>query len=339
MCKSKVHNKKREESPFATSDGNSMFSKDNFRQSSGFICFIVGLLSYVFVACLYCFGDNSSVVHLLMTFFEKLGDVLLVGAVLGYISNAAMYMGIFKKELEKVVLDEDFIERLNLQEIERIWERITKKLFQSRFEGISSKLLTLIKDNYLPAERSIYYKNYKSNITIVWENREKEIVKVTSVNHFKMITESTAKFTIPWKNWTRVGNGDVIPCSMEIVKYLINGKKVELNKEDLGIINGEHVYLCNVPLEGSKEYDVQNVIEKVYSLQEDFDKCFRAGFIVENYTLAVTHPEDMMLQFASRGTCGDFEMVSQTPNSLTAQYDGLILPKQGYVISIRLKNS
>lgn len=337
MCK---RQKKDEEGSSVEQLGSThLFSRGNFRQASGFVCLSVGVLSYITAICLYFFGANTDIVHILQVVFEKIGDVFLIGAVLGYISNAAMYMGIFKKELEKVVLKEDFIERLNAQDIASLWERITKKLFQSRFEGISAKLLSLIKNNYLPGQRSIYYSNYKSNVTIEWLDREKEIVKVTSINHFKMITESKDKFTIPWKSWTRVGADINTPYSMQILKYAINGKELKLENEDSGVINGEHVFLCNVPLEGSKEYDVQNVIEKVYSLREDFDKCFRAGYIVENYTLVVRHPEDMMLQFASRGTCADFELVAQSSNCLTAQYDGLILPKQGYVISIRLKNN
>lgn len=340
MCK-KTRNKKVEEDASVEQHFSNIhfFSKENFRQASGFVCMAVGLLSYITAVCLYFWGCDTNIVHALMVVFEKIGDVLLIGAVLGYISNAAMYMGIFQKELEKVVLKEEFIERLKAQDIVSLWERITKKLFQSRFEGISTKLLSLIKNNYLPGKRSIYYSNYKSNVTIEWKDREKEIVKVTSVNHFKMITESTDKFTIPWKSWTKVGSNIDTPYSMQIIKYAINGKEQKLENEDLGVINGEHVFLCNVPLEGCKEYDVQNVIEKTYSLREDFDKCFRAGYIVENYTLVVRHPEDMMLQFTSRGTCADFELVAQSSNSLTAQYDGLILPKQGYVISIRLKNN
>ncbi len=339
MCKGKRNNKVEEcASAKETTNNFSLFSRENFRPSSGFVCLTIGGLSYITTICLYFFGNNTDIVHVLRIVFEKVGDVFLVGAVLGYISNAAMYMGIFKKELEGVVLEEKFIEKLKPQEIASLWERITKKLFQSRFKGISSNLLSLIKDNYLPGQRSIYYSNYKSNVTIEWQDREKEIVKVTSVNHFKMVTESVDKFTVPWKSWTRVGNGAENPYSMQITKYKINGEDAELQKTDLGIVDGEHVFECKVSLEGSKVYDVQNVIEKIYSLREDFDKCFRAGYIVENYTLAVRYPDDMLLQFASRGTCMDFEIVAQSSNSLTAQYDGLILPKQGYVISIRLKN-
>ena len=91
------------------------------------------------------------------------------------------------------------------------YDKLRHRFFQS-----------LIKDNYLPGQRSIYYSNYKSNVTIEWQDREKEIVKVTSVNHFKMVTESVDKFTVPWKSWTRVGNGAENPYSMQITKYKIN---------------------------------------------------------------------------------------------------------------------
>lgn len=339
MCKKQNVSKTEKDIAVESCGCSSMFSKDNWHHASGIVCLVIGLLSYLIEVCLYFFGNCSDTTYYLQVVFEKIGDVLLIGAVLGYISNAAMYMGIFTKELEKVVLKEEFIERLKPHDISGLWERITKKLFQYRFEGISSELLSLIKDNYLPAQRSIYYSNYKSKVTIEWIDRDKEVIKVTSNNHFKMITESSEKFTIPWKSWTRVGENSDVTYSMKIVEYVVDGKKSNVEMENLGTIRGEQVYFCNVTLEGKREYDVENVIEKTYSLREDFNKCFRAGYIVKNYTLAISHPNDMMLQFASRGTCSDFEVVSQTSNNLTAQYDGLILPRQGYVISIRLKKN
>lgn len=327
MCRKKKDIDKQEKKK-----SKSLFSVDAFRSASGYVCLSIGLLCYFFCWYLQFNCPCSGSVSIWMSILEKVGDVLVIGAVLGFVSNAAMYMGFFREELENIVLRDEYLERR--KDIGGLWEKITKMLFQSRFPSISKDLLCIIKEKYFPTDQSVYYKGYTSDVHIEWEDREKEIVKVTMSNNFKVVTETESNVDIPWKSWTRKGDGD-LDYYTKVLQYKVNGENIDIKGRET-IEGNQHVFSGHISLTGKLEYDIATIIEKRYCLKDDFNRCFRALFIVDDYTLVITHPEDMKLLFTSRGTPNDFTVVSQTKTNLTARYDGLILPSQGYVVSIRV---
>ena len=97
-----------------------MFSEKGFKWSSGWICLTIGLIAYIIP---YGFLDKANIWYDILI---KLGDVLVIGVVVGYVSNAAQFLGIFKKELQDIIYGREFLKVRN--DIATLWETVTKDM-------------------------------------------------------------------------------------------------------------------------------------------------------------------------------------------------------------------
>lgn len=313
-----------------------LFDKKSRLGSSAIVFTIVGAIAYLLAWILAKWWIGTEWNKIIVDILSQVGNVLLVGAALGYITYAAELLGYFKQDMFEIVYGDKFLGTRN--DIQDVWGRVTKRLFNSKFKDISDELLDIIKDNYLPQDNSIYYKGYTSSI--VFEKIDTCIengIKVTTKNDFTLIAEKKDAIKIPWRTWTNVSKSSHDSYLMEIKEYIVNGKAGKMIKETDEIKDGQHFYKGHIPLEGDDKYEVHNIIEKKYSLSDDFIRAFRASYIMDGLTIDVTHPEDIEIQFISRGTVHDFKIISQSSTHLCARYEGIILPQQGYVIAVRNK--
>ena len=111
----------------------SFFSWDNLKRGSGWIFALIGLVLYLLGYLV--FGSDS----LLGKFVLRLADLLILGVLLGYMTNSARFLGAFKKDLEDIIYGESFVSQR--KDIYPIWERVSQALFGNRFPGINSELL------------------------------------------------------------------------------------------------------------------------------------------------------------------------------------------------------
>lgn len=343
MCKKKQHTKKEEDS-----QPRSMFSRQNLWAGLGWGYAVVGAIGYaIYYVCMGLFipnttdcvwiSEHSRGIEIALSIVEKISDVLVIGAVLGFLSNAAQFLNIFKKDLESIVLDNRFLEKRN--DIEDIWEHITLVLFKSRFRKISRELLALIRDNYFPKNQSIYYDKYTSNVTMDWEgDAEDEVIRVKTENKYTMVSENTEPIKIPWKSWTKDCDEYEIINHQIIVDGEIQRKKEDDNNiEDEKREGDELVFEVPILLSGQEQYEVEALLEKKFSFKKDFYRGYIASYIVNGMILSVTHPADLDLCLVERGTCKKFDIISKTETTLVARYNGLILPRQGYVLALKHK--
>lgn len=75
---------------------DSLLSYNRFRESSAWIILILGMLLYYIS---YFHIEQPSVWKEILI---KIGDVLVIGVILGYLSNAAQFLGIFKQDLQDI---------------------------------------------------------------------------------------------------------------------------------------------------------------------------------------------------------------------------------------------
>lgn len=94
-----------------------MFSKENLKKSVGWIILIIGIFMYVIG---FAFMESGSIGHQICI---KIADILVIGAVVGYLTGVAQWSGIFKKELQDVIYAKSFLG--NRQDIEDIWHKTT----------------------------------------------------------------------------------------------------------------------------------------------------------------------------------------------------------------------
>jgi len=263
----------------------------------------------------------------------KIGDILVIGVILGYLTNVSQLLGVFKSDLEDIIYSKDFVKRRN--DLPLIWENVTKELFKSKFPSISKDLLNIIRTSYLPVDNVSYYNDYNISIDIDWADYDKKIILTKSVLSFDLIAEDKTKFEFPLKSWINVEGLEKSDYHVKVSEYLVNNKEPKNVRYKESVINNIHEYVCTIDLEGELKYDISKKIEKKYSFNKDFDISFRAQFIINRLNVRIRHPKNIRANFISRGTVENFKEVNCTCDSLEMKYKGILLPNQGYVIALK----
>lgn len=304
-----------------------MFSNDALKKSLGWIALVIGVISFVIA---FIIGDENSLWYDILM---KVGDVLVIGAVVGYLTNTAQFLGIFKKEIQDIVYGKEFLKVRN--DLENVWEKVTKEMFKSKFPAINKELMVNIKQTYLPVENKIYYNDYATTIELEWADKERNIIKVRHNINFELIAESTNKITFPLKSWIDIDGLDDTDYSVNVSDYKVNDKPANIISTKDEKIGKQHYFEQVVELKGCNKYEISKVIEKKYSLNKDFTIGFRALYIINKMTVNFKCPNDINYMFYSRGTIDEFKTLSETNNSFTKKYKGIIFKNQGYIIALK----
>lgn len=303
-----------------------IFSKKNFRDGAGWFFLFVGLVCY-FVGY-FVLDSKDSVWHEIII---KIADVLIIGVVLGYLTNAAQFIGIFKSELQDIIYAKDFLEKRN--DIDQIWKEISKILFKNKFPTIHNELLDTI-NSYLPKDEASFYNDFEAHTSIVWIDKDKGIIKATDIVSFELIADSTKRFPYPLKTWSVLEPDERYP--QPNLKIEINGA-VYNNIEEKPIERDNDGNYCKeyvVYLEGSHKYEVKYTREKIYDVNKDFYLGLKAKYLIKNLRVCLELPEGLAAQFICRGTQEDFVDVNVCENRIEKKYKGIVLPRQGYIFAL-----
>lgn len=299
-----------------------------FRHGSAWITFIIGIVLY---GVGYFVLNNQTIWKEIVI---KIADVLVIGVILGYLSNAAQFIGIFKKDLQDIVYGKEFIKQR--KDLDILWETLSKQLFKNKFPAIHKEFLKVI-SNYFPKDEVSYYNDYERNTTIEWHDRDKGIIKVTDVVSFELIAETADSFSYPLKTWTKVNNDDII-FQENITEFYVN--EVNKNIEEVRTTN-KNGLICKeqkIELKGFNKYDIRYQREKIYNINDDYYIGFRPKYIVNKLRVCLNLPDGIEAIFTCRGTQQDFEDITTgSSKRIEKKYKGIILPRQGYIFALCVK--
>ena len=301
-----------------------LLSYNNFRAGSAWFIFILGI-------AIYALGYFVIRHEIWKEIFIKIGDVLVIGVILGYLSNAAQFLGIFKKDLHDIIYSKEFLGKR--KDLDQIWENISKEMFKNKFPPIHKELLHAI-NNYFPDDAVSYYHNYDIDTTIEWIDKPSGKIKVTDDISFDLIADSEEKFEHPFKTWSIIN--DLDKCNTVIKTLLVNNKEPKVISTESYLEDDCVCHKTTIELSGSKRYSIRFSREKIYNINEDFYLGFRARYIVNDLKVSLEHPEDIAAIFTCRGTQKDFEdFKNQNKKRISKRYKGIILPRQGYIFALK----
>lgn len=302
-----------------------LLSYNHFRGGAAWIILFSGIILYA----IGYFGIDKDSVWKEITI--KIADVLVIGVILGYLSNAAQFLGVFKQDLQDIIYGKEFIN--NRKDIDTLWETLSKQLFKNKFPLIHKEFLKVI-NNYFPEKEISYYNDYERNTSIEWVNKENGIIKVTDIVSFELVAETAEKFTYPIKTWTKVNNDTIY--ENKTTEFLVNKKKADIVDTKTTKKGSEICQEQTVELSGSTKYDIQYTREKIYSIDDDYYIGFRASYIVNNLRVNLDIPDDIDALFTCRGTQIDFtDIKTGSSKRIEKKYKGIILPRQGYIFALR----
>ena len=113
-----------------------ILSYNFFRTGAAWIILILGIGLYA----LGYFGLSESPIW--KEIVIKIGDVLVIGVILGYLSNAAQFLGVFKSDLQDIIYGKEFIKQR--KDLDSLWETLSKQLFKNKFPAIHKEFLKVI---------------------------------------------------------------------------------------------------------------------------------------------------------------------------------------------------
>lgn len=302
-----------------------LLSYKHFRSGAAWMILILGIVCYY---CGYFQIESGSIWKEIVI---KIGDVLIIGVILGYLSNAAQFLGVFKQDLQDIVYGKEFLKQR--KDITSLWDTVSIQMFKEKFPSIHKDFLKVIR-SYFPKDEVSFYNDYETNMTIEWVDKEQGLIKVTDNVSFDLIAESSKRFYYPLKSWLRVIGGTKFENKID--NFTVNGKipnlgECKISKEGDNICH-EH----QIPMEGSTKYSIEYTRTKIYNLNEDFYIGFRAKYIVNKLRVSLTYPDDLDVIFTCRGTQDDFEDVKKPKRCIEKKYKSVILPRQGFIFAIRI---
>lgn len=308
-----------------------LLSYDHFRSASAWIILLFGIGFYYLG---YFQIDQKSVYKELVI---KIADVLVIGVIIGYLSNAAQFLGIFKQDLQDIVYGKEFLKNRN--DIPVLWETVSKEMFKEKFPSISKDLLSIIKNNYLPMTEVSYYNDYKVIIEISWADDEHKFIVVKDTINFDLIAENINRFELPLGSWINVEGLKSDEYYVRMQEYQVNGLPAKCVSETNEVNSKTNIFKHEyvIELQGATKYEISKVRHKKYLFDRDVDISFRAKYIVNKLNVQLRFPDDLEAQFICRGTTLDFKDVNSSKGYLEKQYKGLILPRQGYIFVLKRK--
>lgn len=310
---------------------NNLLSYKHFRSGAAWIILFIGIGLYYLG---YFQVENDSIWKEIII---KIADVLVIGVLLGYLSNAAQFLGVFKQDLQDIVYGKEFLKKRN--DISTLWETVSKQLFKEKFPAISKDLLSAIKESYLPLNEVSYYNDYNVIIELSWADDAHEFIIAKDTVNFDLITESPNKFELPLSSWINIDGLNSDEYYIKIVEYTINGEQITNSQEKSEVDSKHQIYKhkCTIELSGHTKYEITQRQERRYMLAKDFHISFRAKHIINKLNVQLRYPDDINVDFLCRGTIKDFKDVNSSNGYIEKQYKGIILPRQGYVFVLNKK--
>lgn len=300
---------------------------------------------YILLCCAFILGVGVYVVRftafagneykVLQEILSIIGNILIVGVVVGFFTTVIQNFGFFKEELGKVIFDKKFL--ANRKDIREIWLNASKVVFEGKFPQIHEDFFARMFE-YLQCKDVAYYNNYEMHISLEWLSQDKHLVKVKKHIIFELVAHSEKHQVYTYKSWLRLSSDNEYSSKIDI---LVNGvppkqKHVTRKTEEKNDFKTE---IISVGLKGSMQYDIHISEEKVYDLDSDFIIGFRAKHITNNFRVQLVHPENVRAMFVPCGTQMDFQEVNNTKTINENRYNHVLLPKQGFIIALNpIKN-
>jgi len=266
---------------------------------------------------------------------QKIGFVALTSGVFAVVLKSIQFTGVFREELEKVMLSTEFLK--NRKDLHKLWKDVSNQIYSNKFPKIAELIHNQILETYMPAE-SHYNEDVVVTI-IINELTDDMVVHYTETMEHYAVLESAKKGST-YKFKSKLSDDLGLEEINELVSLQING--IELantlpRREET--INGFKQYTVTSPLIGSEKIKVLKKIEQKHSLKGENYKIINFGCIIKNIDILISYPEDVQVSFFPIGIIKDFEDTNRDMKNCISKRlrDSLIYPMQGFGISFNKK--
>lgn len=290
------------------------------------------VLGIVFIAIFYSSDNKSKVVEILGT----IGKTILGSGVFLLFLKSIQFLGVFQDEIRKVIYSDEILTKRN--DIQEIWKKVTRAVYQSAFPSISSKIEDLIQDKILPRKLNYYHKD----LHVIYE-----IDKVDD-NHFGLIESQSFIIISDGKDITFEFKNHYIKTTDEsdksdlTIDLLINNENYNnkiIKSNQIAFSNNQigFNFYCSLTLKGNTEYHVKKVTKSIHTTRLNGYWNFGIGRITDSFTIDIRNNGNYEVDLIPFGNNTSLQkiFVSSTLN-INKHYD-ILTPGDGYILLIKSK--
>lgn len=269
---------------------------------------------------------------------EKMGLTVLSSGVFAVILKSFQFTGLFREEIEKVILSSKFLEKRN--DLPELWKLISSQIYKQKFPEINEDLQSIILDEYFPVSHKVYYENLIFTINI--EEITDNIIKFTQTVYIKGKKQDDANIDKLKKCVKVEQSQNPENYKFEKLRYRINGKDIALDTiKGIEKIDdrGDKTIETEIPIGNGKIFEIETKERREYSIKDDNTKLFHVNYITKELQVSVSHPENVKVLFFPLGVVKPFTILHEDhPNRITRIHrEGLILPYQGFGLTFDTK--
>ncbi|WP_431121204.1 hypothetical protein [Flagellimonas flava] len=268
---------------------------------------------------------------------EKVGLSVLSSGVFASVLKSLQFTGIFKKEIEKIVLGTKFIENRN--DLPKLWKKVSRSIYNKKFPLISEELENIILENYFPTDHPYYYNDFRYTLDID-ELSPENIIKFTQTFSFEVLLAEGATEALLDGYFKIEKKPELEHLTNERLFFRIDGEDYldKVKKEDFET-EFEKGYRFEIPVEGKSRFRVETKERREYCITDDNYKIFRVNKITKEMNVSISYPENMNVSFFNVGLVDSFERIHVEHQRKISRVHkkGLILPYQGFGITFGIK--
>lgn len=305
--------------------------KNGISSAAVFVYLVLGIL---LIVASFIWLDEKNVLYKIL---YTVGTTMVAGGVFGSIAKSTQFTEIFSKILRDITYGTEQLENRN--DLEKIWENVTKVLSKKKFSKIDGELQKNIKKYFLPLDHDYYYDNFSIDINIEFDETNRDYVIVQETATFSLICEDEKQ---------RIQNKFACQIKMDMsnkeeTTYQL--KKLQINSVDYA--GKQHTYI-----EGNKlifEYEKELTGKKIYNIKRSDQKRFNINYnpiksqlavwIYNNLKIDITYPKDLDIEIRALGLLNELNIDDKTTkysSRKVIEYKGLVYKNQGIFIIFKM---
>lgn len=272
----------------------------------------------------------------LIDILEKASLAILSSGIFAAVLKSIQFTGLFKEEIEKVILGTDFVK--NRRDLPQLWKTISKTIYKKKFPKISEDLENRILDTYFPTNEDFYYEDYVVTINIEEINSDFEIV-YTQTCKYKVVLDNDVD-QIELSLETSISQEeDTSEIINELQFFKIDDKDANV-KEDESTRDNPKISKYIIPIKGNGPFSIHSKYKRRYSLKNENYKLFRLKRFTKNMEVVIKYPDNVCVSFFNIGLVNKFQQQHvEISNQISRSHkNDVILPHQGFGMSFELKS-
>lgn len=284
-------------------------------------------------------------------FTVAIGTVFGIGSVFGAVVKSFQFTGVFEQALSDVIYAERFV--VLRKDLEDIWKRVFREVNRERFGNFSDEVHQTFMTEYFQTDseknKNHYYKSIVRSIDVSWKDESKgEVIYdgTTTVVIQPFVKGTDDVYTPVFRHSIKDG------LEFDPTEWKLNNTELASRTSDGEITKnidytistsdelderGHYVTKVDIPLSGSEDYTIVRKSQMTIPLaKKPYVRIPNNTYVAKLQVFVDCTADGIRVNLETLGTTKGFKpiggYVDLERKKLRQEYDGIMLPQQGFMI-------